>query len=224
MFRSTLEGWHRVCRASDFIDLFGDIEQAGFVFQDQSNGADRLRVTAVIARNAKGAQRFPDDRVHGEHLLEICDEKIVRRKQQSLKNDISQKIRHLPLRGEAAQPVFQNLEPPFQSIIILFFYFCLESWLIFTKNERRRPAPMGKREKLSEQTGSPSTPGETFLKAAGQYAGLEDDGFFINHEGSRPVEGGTMPTLFSTTGLDVMETGKRPRSYEAGAFLAQQVT
>jgi len=34
---------------------------------------------------------------------------------------------------------------------------------------------MGKREKLSEQTGSPSTPGETFLKAAGQYAGLEDD-------------------------------------------------
>lgn len=38
----------------DFIDLFGDIEQAGFVFQDQSNGADRLRVTAVIARNAKG--------------------------------------------------------------------------------------------------------------------------------------------------------------------------
>ena len=64
----------------DFIDLFGDIEQAGFVFQDQSNGADRLRVTAVIARNAKGAQRFPDDRVHGEHLLEICDEKIVRRK------------------------------------------------------------------------------------------------------------------------------------------------
>ena len=64
----------------DFIDLFGDVEQAGFVFQDQSNGADRLRVTAVIARNAKGAQRFPDDRVHGEHLLEICDEKIVRRK------------------------------------------------------------------------------------------------------------------------------------------------
>lgn len=43
----------------DFIDLFGDIEQAGFVFQDQSNGADRLRVTAVIARNAKGAAAFP---------------------------------------------------------------------------------------------------------------------------------------------------------------------
>ena len=68
---------------------------------------------------------------------------------------------------------------------------------------------MGKREKLSEQTGSPSTPGETFLKAAGQYAGLEDDGFFINHE-APASQGGTMPTLFSTTGLDVTETGKAP--------------
>ena len=81
---------------------------------------------------------------------------------------------------------------------------------------------MGKREKLSEQTGSPSTPGETFLKAAGQYAGLEDDGFFINHE-APASQGGTMPTLFSTTGLDVTETGKAPRSYERGAFLRHKL-
>ena len=74
----------------------------------------------------------------------------------------------------------------------------------------------------SEQTGSPSTPGETFLKAAGQYAGLEDDGFFINHE-APASQGGTMPTLFSTTGLDVMETGKAP-ALTSGGFLAQQVT
>ena len=81
---------------------------------------------------------------------------------------------------------------------------------------------MGKREKLSEQTGSPSTPGETFFKAAGQYAGLEDDGFFINHE-APASQGGTMPTLFSTTGLDVTETGKAPARM-SGGFLAQQVT
>lgn len=49
---------------------------------------------------------------------------------------------------------------------------------------------MGKREKLSEQTGSPSTPGETFLKAAGQYVWLEDDGFFINDESPASQGGG----------------------------------
>ena len=76
---------------------------------------------------------------------------------------------------------------------------------------------MGKREKLSEQTGSPSTTGETFLRAAGQYAGLEDDGFFINHE-APASQGGTMPTLFSTTGLDVMETGKAPALTSGGFY------
>lgn len=111
---------------------------------------------------------------------------------------------------------------PFQSIIIYFFTFVLNLAVFYKKMSAGRPAPMGKREKLSEQTGSPSTPGETFLKAAGQYAGLEDDGFFINHE-APASQGGTMPTLFSTTGLDVMETGKAP-ALTSGGFLAQQVT
>ena len=64
---------------------------------------------------------------------------------------------------------------PFQSIIIYFFTFVLNLAVFYKKMSAGRPAPMGKREKLSEQTGSPSTPGETFFKAAGQYAGLEDD-------------------------------------------------
>ena len=84
-----------------------------------------------------------------------------------------------------------------------------------------RPAPMGKREKLSEQTGSPSTPGETFLKAAGQYAGWRTMDF--HQPRGTGQSGGTMPTLFSTTGLDVMETGKAP-ALTSGGFLAQQVT
>lgn len=57
------------------------------------------------------------------------------------------------------------------------------------------------------------------MKAAGQYAGLEDDGFFINHE-APASQGGTMPTLFSTTGLDVTETGKAPARM-SGGFLAE---
>ena len=62
---------------------------------------------------------------------------------------------------------------------------------------------MGKREKLSEQTGSPSTPGETFLKAAGQYAGLED---VVQHY---------------WPGCD--ENRESPRSYERGAFLRNKL-
>lgn len=55
------------------------------------------------------------------------------------------------------------------------------------------------------------------MKAAGQYAGLEDDGFFINHE-APASQGGTMPTLFSTTGLDVTETGKAPALTSGGFY------
>ena len=59
------------------------------------------------------------------------------------------------------------------------------------------------------------------MKAAGQYAGLEDDGFFINHE-APASQGGTMPTLFSTTGLDVTKTGKAPARKSGGSTVTRE--
>ena len=132
----------------DFIDLFGDIEQAGFVFQDQSNGADRLRVTAVIARNAKGAQRFPDDRVHGEHLLEICDEKIVRRK--TAKPEKTTSLRKFDIFHCVGKlhGLSSRIWNPLSIYHNIFFYFCLESGCILQKNERRKTGTHGEEGKV----------------------------------------------------------------------------
>ena len=102
----------------------------------------------TFARNAKGAQRFPDDRVHGEHLLEICDEKIVRRKTAKPEKTTSLRkfdifhcvgrLRGLPSRIWNPLSIYHNI----------FFYFCLESGCILQKNERRKTGTHGEEGKV----------------------------------------------------------------------------